>query len=463
VSDETTAHNYASFTISQVAQATQGRILAGDASTRCIGISADTRTVSADNLFVALCGERFDAHQFLPQAKAAGALAAVVENTAHAPQDLACIQVANTLHALGDLAHAHRLRFLIPVVGITGSYGKTTTRALMAAALGARLNVLSTAGNFNNEIGLPMTLFGLNETHECAVLEMAMRGLGQIKYLAEVAAPTVGVVTNIGPQHIELLGSLDNIARAKAELIEALPADGVAVLPADDESSKFLAERAPCRIVTFGSSERADYRVSEAVTSGDGRILFRINNPHGESCTLALPMPGAHNAINAAAALAVAGTLDVPLADATRALEQVEVPGARMRVMKSGGMTIINDCYNAGPTSMRAALQTLHDFPADGRRVAVLGTMKELGPWSQDEHRKLGEQAGAYVRVLMGVGEETRDMLEAAPSDVEKRWFVDAISAAQEIKELLRAGDVVLVKGSRSVGLEVVVNALASR
>jgi UDP-N-acetylmuramoyl-tripeptide--D-alanyl-D-alanine ligase len=463
VSDETIAANHASFTVCEAAQATQGRILAGDASTRCVGVSADTRTVATNNLFVALRGERFDAHQFLPQAKSAGALAAIIEDATHAPQDLACIQVENTLHALGDLARAHRLRFSIPVVGITGSYGKTTTRALMAAALGARLNVLATAGNFNNEIGLPMTLFGLNETHDCAVLEMAMRGLGQIKYLAEVAAPTVGVVTNIGPQHIELLGDLDNIARAKAELIEALPTDGVAVLPADDEYSQFLAERAPCHIVTFGSRETADYRISETTTSSEGFVSCRVSNPQGETCTLTLPMPGAHNAINAAAVLAVAGILDVPLTDAARALEKVEVPGARMRVLKNGEITIIDDCYNAGPTSMRAALQTLNDFPGAGRRVAVLGAMKELGPWSQQEHRKLGELAGNSVRVLIGVGEETCDMLDAVQNDVEKHWFADADSAVQHVTQLLRGGDVVLVKGSRSVGLEVVVNALANR
>ncbi|HEX8236317.1 MAG TPA: UDP-N-acetylmuramoyl-tripeptide--D-alanyl-D-alanine ligase [Abditibacteriaceae bacterium] len=463
MSAETTARNLASFTLSQAAQATRGRILTGDPSTHCTGVSADTRTVATNNLFVALRGERFDAHEFLPQAQAAGALSAIVENTALAPRDFACIQVDNTLHALGDLARYHRLRFSIPVVGITGSYGKTTTRALMAAALGARLRVLATAGNFNNEIGLPMTLFGLNETHDCAVLEMAMRGLGQIKYLAEVAAPTVGVVTNIGPQHIELLGGMDKIAQAKAELIEALPNDGVAVLPVDDEYSQFLRERAPCEVVTFGSSETADYRVSEIVTSGEGCISFRISNPQGETCTLTLPMPGAHNAINAAAALAVAEILGVQLAEAARALENVEVPGARMRVVRGGGITIIDDCYNAGPTSMRAALQTLHDFPTAGRRVAVLGTMKELGPWSQQEHRKLGKLAGDSVRVLVGVGEETREMLDAAQSDAERHWFADANAAAQDIKQLLRDGDVVLVKGSRSVGLEVVVNALANR
>jgi UDP-N-acetylmuramoyl-tripeptide--D-alanyl-D-alanine ligase len=349
VSGENTARNRASFTLSQAAQATQGRILSGDASTRCLAVSSDTRTIVAGDLFVALRGERFDAHEFLPQAKESGALAAVVENAAHSPQELACIQVENTLHSLGDLACYHRLRFPIPVVGITGSYGKTTTRALMAAALHARLNVLATAGNFNNEIGLPMTLFGLDETHECAVLEMAMRGNGQIKYLAEIATPTVGVVTNIGPQHIELLGSLDNIARAKAELIEALPADGVAVLPADDEYSQFLVQRAPCRVVTFGQSEDADYRVTSIAGTEEGFISFCVGSPRGETCHLTLPMPGAHNAINAAAALAVAGTLEVPLADAARALENVEVPGARMRVLKKGGITIIDDCYNCRP------------------------------------------------------------------------------------------------------------------
>ncbi len=466
-SADSLAVNRAPFTLRAAAQATGGEILRGPQDLELCGVSTDTRAIQPGALFVALRGERFDGHKFLAQAAAAGARAAVVDEKEKldAPDDLALLRVPDTLFALGNLARAHRRRFAIPVIGVTGSYGKTTTRALIAAALSPLGRMLSSSANFNNEIGVPLTLLQLDESHRAAVIEMAMRGAGQIEYLAQVAEPTIGVVTNIGPQHIELLGSEENIARAKAELISSLPVDGLAVLPADDKYLDLLRWGARCRVVTFGEDENADYRAYNIAIADDGNSTFSLGTQHSSLRTLKLPLPGAHNTLNAAAALVVAGEIGVALEDAAHALEQAEVPGARMRIVRSGGLTIIDDCYNAGPDSMRAALQTLRDLPAPNRgarRVAVLGAMKELGAWTEEEHRKIGALAATCADVIVGVGEETRALLEAA-ADVENHWRADAVEAAHFVSTTVRADDLVLVKGSRSVGLEKVVSALAGK
>jgi UDP-N-acetylmuramoyl-tripeptide--D-alanyl-D-alanine ligase len=464
VSESQVPRNTAVFSLREIADATGGERLRPGMSTHVRGVSTDTRALSGGELFIALRGERFDGHSMLNKAAEAGAIAALVEEESDAPDSLGLIRVVDTKKALGDLARANRLKFDIPVVGVTGSYGKTTTRALIAAALGAKFRVLASEGNFNNEIGVPMTLFGVDESHGAAVVEMGMRGLGQIAYLAQVAAPTIGVITNIGPQHIELLGSLENIARAKAELIQALPSDGIAILPVEGDAlpheySCTVREGAPHRIVTFGRSEDAGFRVSEIQTARGGNISFSLRDMKGVLHRVSLSMPGAHNALNAACAIAVASVLGVEIEAAIGALGRAQVPGARMRIVPCDGVTVIDDCYNAGPDSMRAALETLRAFPDASRRVAVLGAMKELGQWSEDEHRKVGKLAVSCAEVLMGVGEETRAMLESA-GGIQNIWCEDAAAAASRIGEIAREGDVILVKGSRSVGLEIVVQAV---
>jgi UDP-N-acetylmuramoyl-tripeptide--D-alanyl-D-alanine ligase len=429
------------------------------------GVTTDTRKIAPGSIFVALRGERFDGHDFLEQAQQAGAAFVVVEDVENAPENLVCFYALDSLMALGDMATFHRNRFDIPVIGVTGSYGKTTTRAFIAAALSPLGEILASRENFNNEIGVPQTLFGLNASHKAAVVEMGMRGEGQILYLANMARPTIGVITNVGPQHIELLGNLENIARAKAELIENLAPDSLAVLPSEGEYSELLIEIARevgCRVVTFGTSEQADFRVSSTRTTENGSFeaQFKIQNSEFE---IALPLPGAHNATNAAAALAVAHELGVDLEKAARALETVEVPGARMRVVRAGEITILDDSYNAGPDSMRAALETLRDLPNAKRRVAVLGAMKELGDFSEEEHRKLGVLASTICDVVVYVGEETRAAFEV--TTIETLQCENASEAANRVLDLVESGvesgDVVLVKGSRSVGLELVVSALA--
>ncbi len=471
--------NRARFTFAELAEALNTEV---NGAGEIFGVTTDSRAVHAGNLFIALRGEKFDGHSFLQQASHKGAVTVgathvvalslvgathvVALSRTGQPHGLP-LQVPDTLQALGALARFHRRRFQIPIVAVTGSYGKTTTRALIHAALSQKSKTLTSQGNFNNEIGLPMTLFQLESDHEAAVLEMGMRGAGQIDTLAKIAEPTVAVITNIGPQHIELLGRVENIAAAKAELLENLPENGLAVLPADSPFLEFLKEKSPCRVVTFGQSENADYRATEIQTQNDGTIAFSIRNPQSQICNLRLPLPGAHNAFNAAAAFAVAVELGVSPQDAARGLENAQIPGSRMRILKTGETTIIDDCYNAGPDSMRAALQTLLDFPGSGRRVAILGSMKELGDFSEAEHRKIGVLAGECVELLVGVGGETRPLLNAAIASAKREereiavfWSENAEEAAGRVGEWIKCGDVVLVKSSRSVGLEVVVEAV---
>ena len=451
------------------------------------GVVTDSRQAQNGNIFFAIKGEHFDGHKFLSEVARIPKIVAFYDEKTKEPipQSFACA-VPDTIEALGQLARYHRQRFEIPVVAVTGSYGKTSTRALIHAALCARFETLTSQANFNNEIGLPMTLFQLEEKHQVAVLEMGMRGLKQIDTLAKIALPTVGVITNIGPQHIELLETMENIAAAKAELIENLPADGLAVLAADSPFIAFLRDKAPCRVVTFGASEDADYRVCDIKTQDGGNVSFAIEvgsgatahfqsgspqtqrleegaSPAAHNFAIKLPLPGAHNAINAAAAFAVAHQLGV-LPDAIIvALATAQLPGARMRVIQTETLTLIDDCYNAGPDSMRAALETLRDFPGQGRRVAVLGAMRELGAHSDEEHRKIGELAGEICDVIVGVGSETQPMMDAIREGGKCAvfgWSPDADGAIPVVLARLQAGDVVLVKGSRSVGLEVVVEEL---
>ncbi|MDF2441378.1 MAG: UDP-N-acetylmuramoyl-tripeptide--D-alanyl-D-alanine ligase [Abditibacteriota bacterium] len=473
--------NHAPFSLEEIAHATNGTLICGDLTLSLRGVATDTRAMPpADaphgSLFVALRGEKFDGHQFLSTVGQSGARAALIEHEADAPAELALVRVQSTLNALGDLALAHRRRFTGPVVGVTGSYGKTTTRALIATALSAAQStldapesasrVLETQGNFNNEIGVPLTLLGIDPAaHDFAVVELAMRGVGEIDYLAQITEPTIGVITNIGPQHIERLGGLDEIAAAKSEMLAHLPLDGIAILPADDKYFDWMKQRAQCRVVSFGTAETADYRVQNVRTSADGTIICELHTPHSSPLALQLPLPGAHNAINAAAAIAVACECGVDATLATSRLAHVEIPGARMRVVREErrDLIVIDDCYNAGPDSMRAALEVLWNTPSTRRRVAILGAMKELGDWAELEHRALGEAVASGAKVLLAVGPETLWTCAAASQEAPKLdvyWCQSAKGAADIANLVVRSGDAVLVKGSRSVGLEVVVEAL---
>jgi len=449
----------AELTLDLILAATQGRLL-GDAIPEVFpGVSIDTRTLAAGELFVALQAER-DGHDFVSRAFALGAGAALVsrEIAAEGPR----IVVTDTLQALGAIAAAHRSALDLKVIAITGSVGKTTVKDMLAAILEQGWRTLKSRGNYNTEIGVPLTLLELEASHQAAVVEMAMRGRGQIAYLARMARPQVGVVTKIGLSHLELLGSRDAIAESKAELVEALPADGAAVLNADDEYFEVLAARSAAPVVSFGASDNADVRVSNVGVTADGRLQVRLTGRLLEA-EITCGATGRHHALNIAAAAAAAisaGALREWVATGLAAYATGEMRG---RVVEApGGYTVVDDSYNAAPDSMRAALDLLADLPGN-RKWAVLGDMKELGDASIDAHHEVGRSvAEAGLTGLVTVGELSHHIAEGAREAglAEVKEATDNATAAELIAPRLATGDVVLVKGSRAMQMEEIVAAL---
>lgn len=455
------------FSLADVARAAGAKIVRGAADAVFSDIVTDTRRISAGSLFVALKGERFDGADFAAQAVekgAAGVLAASDTPEEKLPKDGIVLKAADTLQAYQQIAAAWRRKFTIPVVAVTGSNGKTTTKDLTAAVLGARLCVQKTAANYNNEIGLPLTLLGLRSAHEAAVVEIGMRGLGQIAALAPLAAPNIAIVTNVGEVHMELLGSIENIAKAKAELVEAVEAGGTVILNADDE--RVLAMRgkvkAGVRVVTFGLSRTADVRaVAVGKIEGGMRFMLEMKNERGkpERHEMCLPMPGRHNVSNALAAIAAAHVLGLSLADIRRGLAAPPEQKMRFAVERCGEYTFVNDAYNASPASTRASLKTLAEM-FSGRKIAVLGDMLELGSASKGGHASVGEEAArlGFAAVLVR-GEESRFIAQAAQAGgvplAERSASHE--EAAKRLKEILQPGDAVLFKGSRGMKMDEII------
>jgi len=454
-------------TLRDVFQALDYGTPAGGGSVTFPHVSTDTRTLGPGDLFVALTGPATDGHQFIPQALRAGAGGLVVSQPVVASLDTPVLRVPDTEVAYGLLARFWRDRFSIPVVGVTGSVGKTTLKEMLAAALSPLGPVLKTAASQNNETGVPKTLLQLTPDHKAAVIEMGMRGSGQIAYLCGIARPTVGVVTVIADNHLELLGSRDAIADAKGELLESLPAEGVAVLNEDDPYLSRLRPKTKARVVTYrtaptpgsspGTGEGPGVGASwlaESITSGEDGWRFTVRGVSVEIASLSR-----HDIGNALAALAVADALGVPLPDAAMALRGYVPPPMRMQVIKMPqGVTILNDAYNAAPASVKSALETLAAHPGT-RKIAFLGDMRELGARADQAHRELGG-------VIAGLGGldalYTVGALAALIPNAERR-FADSEDAARFVREALSSqpGDVILVKASRAVALEKVVAALA--
>ena len=415
---------------------------------RFTSVHTDSREVRPGGLFFALRGAATDGHRFIPDAVARGAAGLVVERPPEAAGEAEVITVPDAWGALYGLAR-ERLREAAPVVvGVTGSNGKTTTREMVAAALGPRFKVLQTEGNLNTETGLPLTILRLEPgVHQVAVLEMGMQAPGEIARLAELARPAIGVVTGIGTVHIEFFADQEGIARAKGELVEALPAGGLAVLNGDDPFTPLLASLSRAPVTTFGFGEDAGIR-GEGYEAGSFTV---------RGVPVRLATPGRHLARNALAALAVADHLGVPLAEAAPALAGVGVARRLESRPAPGGFAIVDDAYNASPESMLAAFDTVSELPRRGRLLAVLGEMRELGALSPAAHRQVGERArevfDAAAVVDVGNG---RLLAEAAGAEL----VAGHADAARWVREHARPGDTVLVKASHGVALERVVEEL---
>jgi UDP-N-acetylmuramoyl-tripeptide--D-alanyl-D-alanine ligase len=445
----------AGFTLAEVLAATGGSLKGTAGNAAFTGVSTDTRTLKAGNLFIALKGEKFDAHNFLDKAVAAGAAGLVVSSgDAVVPAGATAVLVADTLTALQDLAGYHRRRFTLPLIGITGSNGKTTTKDMVAAVLSSRFKVLKTEANYNNDIGLPLTLLGLDASHTAAVVEMGMRGRGQIARLAAVAQPTVAVITNVGETHVEILGSIDNIAAAKGELVEALGPGGLAVLNADQPLVAAMQAKTPAGKLFYGLGPAAGIRAAN-IAVGQRETAFECQTPAG-SFNVTLPAVGRHNVYNALAAIAVGLGLGLSPDEIRSGLATFAASPMRLHIEAIGPYTVINDAYNASPLSMHAAVDTLQTV-APGRMVAVLGDMLELGEMAEEAHKRVGEElAEAGVKVVITVGPFARYIAAAAlAGGVSVTVACGGHAEAQEaLRKLLRPGDTVLIKGSRGMKME---------
>jgi len=457
--------------IAEVISITGATLLQGERKGRIAGISTDSRILRPGELFIALRGERYDGHDFLLEALGKGAAAALVSRSPEERVKGCILLVKDTLAALGNLAANWRRRFQLPVIAVTGSVGKTTTKEMIASILSQAGETLKTPENYNNEIGVPLTALRLSPGHRAAVFELAMRGRGQIRYLAEIVSPTIGVITNIGLSHLEFLSSPAAIAATKAELLEVIGKDGLAVLNKESEHFAFLKEKAG-RLITFGLQE-GDVHAGDIQLEGEG-VRFRFWLPRevsrgseeGEWLSVRLSVPGKHNVANALAAAAAARCVGVSAEKTVRGLEAFRAVSGRMRILKApSGFTIIDDTYNASPDSMRAALGVLADLPGE-RKFAVLGEMRELGQQSLEFHREMGRLAGRIpLALLVAVGELGREIAAGAseaPFPPATQCVPDAGGALEALGRLgvLHKGDVVLVKASRALGLEEMVRGL---
>ena len=451
------------FTLDDLLDASGGRVISGAArgDERYAGGAFDSRIVRPGEVFFALRDQR-DGHEFVADALARGAAAAVVERPVPGlPPTAVVIEVPSSLRALRALADRIRDRHPIPAVGITGNVGKTTAKDATAAALGARYRVLRTAASYNNEIGVPLTFLALEPSHEVAVIELGFYVPGEIADLCRLVRPRVGIITRIPdrPVHFSRTPSVEAIAAGKAELIEALPREGLALLNADDPRVRALASRTAARVVLFGESTDAALRASEIRTSGLDGLRF-VASFEGARVDVSVPIPGRHIVVAALAALGAAVALGVPLDEAAVALATMERPRHRMEIRHGDGITVIDDSYNASPAAVVAALAVLRE--ASGRRVAIIGDMLELGTLSADAHEDVGREAARSADVLIGVGELARTAVGAArAAGLDDTYTVaDGAEALVLLKRIERRGDTILVKGSHSLALDKLADAL---
>jgi len=437
------------------------------------GYSIDSRTIKPGEVFFAVRGERMDGHDFLAQAFENGAIAAVVSQEKFAALSAsvgagvharpsstsgatppALIPVEDTLVGLQLLAQAVRSLWARPLIAVTGSAGKTTTKEAIAHVLASRFRVHKSEGNFNNHFGLPLMLLKLEPEHNCAVVELGMSHLGEITALAQIAQPDTGVVTNVAPVHLEFFKDLEEIARAKYELIESLPETGTAVLNSDDEFVSQFGKGFKGKVVTYGLAANADVRAENVESQGEqGSVFDVVAGDRRERATL--PLVGSHNIHNALAAIAVALDRGIFLPEAVASLATMAASDKRGQVVRIGNITVINDCYNSNPKALSAMVNALADMPAK-RRIVVAGEMLELGPQGAEMHREAGQHVAKNgIDVLVGVRGLAEKMVDAAKQEgMRAEFLANADAAGEWLARETREGDVVLLKASRGVKLE---------
>jgi len=450
--------------LQQIADMTGGRLTPANARGEICGVSTDSRTIRPGELFIPLRGPNYDGHDFLVRALRNGAEACLSEEVIGGLK-VPVIQVADTLRALGDLAAGVRRGYRGPLVAITGSTGKTTTKEMLAAILSRTAEGLKSAGNFNNLVGLPQTLLQLRPDHAWAVVEMGMSARGEIARLAEIAAPNIGLITNVGPAHLETLHGLDGVARAKGELFAALQAGTTAVINADDPHVAAIPVANGVRRLLFGLSREAEVRAEEIVARGR-QVRFKLHL-RGEVLPVVLPVAGSCNVLNALAAAATAMALDVPAIEIVAGLQSYRPLDGRMEtVTLDNGVVLLKDYYNANPLSMGAALEALDQLNGGGRRMAVLGDMLELGDESERLHQEVGAFAAKYCDLLLLLGDMAEAMARGARAAGLGARRVRIAASHEEavscLSRALRSGDRVLIKGSRGMRMERIAEGLSA-
>ena len=466
--DAVTAYTW---TIRQILEATGGTLVAGREGQAFTGVGIDSRTIARDHLFVAIKGETHDGHRFVAGVLDQGAQGFMVAGSQldALPLDrikaagAACVAVSDTTEALGNLARFNRHRHDLVVLAVTGSNGKTSTRRLMEQVVSGQFATLSTQGNLNNHIGLPLTLLRLTPEHQAAVLELGMNHAGEIAHLGHICQPDVGVITNVAPAHLEGLGTIDNVAAAKGELLATIRPGGTAILNADDSRVAALADAFDGPVVFFGQGERARVR-AHGVRPTETGLAFTLVAPSGET-EVRLATPATVMVANALAAAAAGAVLGIPLDRIKAGLEAFVPEAGRMGIRRLGrGIGLVDDTYNANPGSMTAAIETLANLPARGRKIAVLGDMLELGPQSAALHREIGQAVGrGGIDRLYAAGSFAEAVADGAVSRqmAAERVFAGTKEAVVErLRDDLQEGDLILVKGSRGMAMETVVDAI---
>lgn len=445
--------------VSDIAAAAEGKLLCGDENTVITSFITDSREAKAGAMFVPIRGERADGHSYIPAVLEGPAAAAFTDHEIPLGEK-PLVLVKDCREALQRAAAWYRDQFAIPIVGITGSVGKTTAKEMVAQALSAQFRVLKTAGNQNSQVGVPITVCGLRKDHTAAVVEMGVSMPGEMARIAGVVKPTCAVMTNIGVSHIEFMKTRENILAEKARIADYLPPDGALFVNGDDDLLPTLKKTMGSRVVTFGLGPTCDWRAF-GLNEADKGTFFTCQSPAGERTELFVPAAGEHNVRNALCAMAVARYLGVPAGDVVRAISAYKAPAMRQQMVEANGLLIIDDSYNASPDSMRSAIDVLSTRPVTGKRAAVLADMLELGDYSQQGHYQVGQYAKERgVELLVAVGPLSREI--AAGYGEGARWFATNQEAAAFLRDALRPGDAVLVKGSRGMKTDEIVAALSA-
>ncbi len=452
-----------SLNMNEIIMATEGKLLGEGRCDLVSGVSTDSRKIQSGDLFIPLKGDKFDGHDYISNSFEQGAAVALTQREDLHYPGKSLILVKDTMTAMQKLATYYRSSFSIPFVGITGSVGKTSTKEMIACAIGTKYKVLNNEGNYNNEIGVPQTIFRLDKSHEAAVIEMGMSGFGEMSILTSIVRPDVAIITNIGISHIEKLGSRQNILRAKMEILEGLQPGGLVVLNGDDALLSGVKGLLTKRTVSYGLEEGVNYQAYNVRSYGENGIDFDVT-VEGKDYTIHVPAPGTHNVYNALAAVAAGHELGIPTDELAKGILKYSPSKMRLNIIKENNLTVINDTYNSSPQSVKAALDVMEELEAD-RRIAVLGDMLELGEWSVQSHLETGRQAAdKKLDYIVAVGSSASFIAEGAIAagfaSERVAAFQSNAEAVEYLQKILQSGDAILVKGSRGMKMEEIVQAL---